>query len=187
MTSARRDLRLLAVFVVFAACGQEQASTGEAPSIFAEGADQVMLGVEHFLTRDGVRSARVIADTAYTYEDASQIDMRGLRIEFFDESGVEDGVLTSRSGLYHLESGDLTVRGQVVMEGLLGDGEGSRLETDSLLYAADGDRLTTESAWVLSHGDGTVERGVGLVTDSSLESIETRDWSVSTPGVEVPE
>lgn len=187
MTAVRMDLRRLVLLVACAACGQDQASTGEAPSIFAEGADQVMLGVEHFLTRDGVRSARITADTAYTFEDASQIDMRGLRIEFFDESGVEEGVLTSRSGLYHLESGDLTVRGQVVMEGFLGESAGSRLETDSLRYASDGDRLTTESTWVLSHGDGTVERGVGLVTDSSLESIETRDWSVSTPGVEVPE
>jgi LPS export ABC transporter protein LptC len=146
-----------------------------------------MLGVEHFLTRDGVRTALVEADTAYTYEDASQVDLRGLRIEFFDESGLEDGILTSLSGLYDLESGDLTVRGQVVIEGYLEAGSRSRLETDSLLYTAEDDRLTTEASWVLSHGDGSVERGVGLITDSSLGSIETRDWSVSTPGVEVPE
>lgn len=187
MRSLRRLRGLLAVLIACAACGQDHAATGDTPSIFAEGADQVMVGVEHFLTRDGVRTARVEADTAYTYEDASQVDMRGLRIEFFDESGVEDAVLTSVSGLYDLESGDLTVRGEVVMEGSLEDGARSRLETDSLRYLSDEDELRTEASWVLSHGDGTVERGVGLVTDSSLESIETRDWSVSAPGVEVPE
>lgn len=175
------------LLVACAACGQDTAATGETPSIFAEGADQVMIGVEHFLTRDGVRSARVEADTAFTFEDASQVDLRVLRIEFFDESGLEDGVLTSLSGLYNLESGDLTVRGQVVMEGFLEDGERSRLETDSLIYVSDEDELKTDANWVLTHADGTVERGVGLVTDSSLESIQTRDWSVSTPGVEVPE
>ena len=176
----------VALLIACWGCGQDQAATGQAPSIFAERADQVMLGVEHYLTRNGVRTGRVLADTAYTYEDASQVDLRGLRIEFFDESGADDGVLTSLSGLYDLQSGDLTVRGQVVIDGRLDEGPPSRLETDSLVYTAADDHLTTDASWVLSHGDGSVERGVGLITDSSLESIETSDWSVSTPGVEVP-
>ena len=187
MRQRARGPAYVAVLITCWACGQDQAATGQAPTVFSEGADQVMLGVEHYLTRNGVRTGRVLADTAYTYEDASQVDLRGLRIEFFDESGADDGVLTSLSGLYDLESGDLTVRGQVVMDGRMEQGPPSRLETDSLMYIAEDDHLTTEASWVLSHGDGSVERGVGLITDSSLESIETRDWSVSTPGVEVPD
>ena len=177
----------IVVVILASACGQDQASTGELPSIFAEGADQVLLGVEHYLTREGVRTARVLADTAYTYEGVAQMDMRGLRIEFFDEEGLEDAVLTSASGIYDLESGDLTVRGRVVVDARLEDGERSRLETDSLVYTAEGKQLTTDASWVLSHGDGSVERGNGLVTTSSLETIETRDWSVSTPSAGVPD
>lgn len=183
----KRRLLAIALVLAGAGCGQDQDSSGEAPSIFAGGADQVMLGVEHFVTRDGVRTARVLADTAFTYEDEAQVDLRGLRIIFFDDSGLEDGVLTATAGLYDLESGDFSVRGNVVMEGFLEEGSRSRLETDSLQYVSEGDRLTTDARWVLSHGDGSVERGLGLVTDLSLESIETSDWSVSTPGVEVPE
>lgn len=190
MTNRRRNARavagLLVLLAVTAGCGDDGAVTGDAPSIFVGGADQVMLRVEHFMTVEGVRRGKLVADTAYTYEDASRVDLRTLRIQFFDETGADRGVLTSASGEYDLESGDMTVHRDVVLDGSVQGGRPARLETDSLAFEAATNRLTTDASWILTHGDGTVERGVGLVTDPALESIETRDWSVSTPGVEVP-
>lgn len=177
---------LLSFAAMSVACGDEAAVTGDAPSIFADGADQVMLGVEHFMTVDGVRKGKLVADTAYTYEDASRVDLRILQIQFFDETGADRGLLTSSLGEYNLESGDMIVHDNVVLNGSMQGGSPARLETDSLAFEASTNRLTTDASWILTHGDGTVERGVGLVTDPALESIQTSDWSVSTPDVEVP-
>jgi hypothetical protein len=58
------------------------------------------------------------------------------------------------------------------------------LETDSLAYDSASDELSTDAAWTLTHPDGTVERGTGLVTDPALENIRRRNWTVTTPGVE---
>lgn len=145
-----------------------------------------MLGIEHYMTVDGVRQGWLIADTAYTYEAASRVDLRNLRIRFFNEAGVDRGVLTSESGVYDMESGNMTVYGNVVLDGRMQEGLPARLETDSLAFEAASGDLTTDASWILTHGDGTVERGVGLLTDPALENIETRDWSVSRPDVEVP-
>jgi LPS export ABC transporter protein LptC len=177
---------LLSFAAMTVACGNDPAVTGDAPSIFASGADQVMLGVEHFMTVEGVRRGKLIADTAYTYEDASRVDLRALRIQFFDETGADRGILTSDLGEYDLESGDMIVHENVVLDGSVLGGSPARLETDSLAFEAATNRLTTDASWILTHGDGTVERGVGLVTDPALENIETSNWSVSTPDVEVP-
>ncbi len=179
-------LVVLAFSLAASACGDNEAATGDAPSVFADGADQVMFGVEHFMTLDGIRRGKLVADTAYTYDDASVVDFRHLEIEFFDEAGNSRGTLTSNSGQYDPESGDMTVYGDVVLDGLMRGSTAARLETDSLAFEALTDRLTTDASWVLTHGDGTVERGVGLVTDPALENIETTDWSVSRPNVEVP-
>ena len=80
----------------------------------------------------------------------------------------------------------MTVYGDVVLDGRMQGSIPARLETDSLAFEAESDKLTTDASWILTHGDGTVERGVGLVTDPALENIETRDWSISRPNVEVP-
>jgi len=181
-----RLLVLLTFSAAAVACGDNEAATGDAPSVFADGADQVMFSVEHFMTLDGIRRGKLVADTAYTYEDASVVDFRHLEIEFFDGAGNSRGTLTSNSGEYDPESGDMTVYGDVVLDGRMRGDTPARLETDSLAFEALTDRLTTDASWVLTHGDGTVERGVGLVTDPALQNIETTDWSVSRPNVEVP-
>jgi LPS export ABC transporter protein LptC len=177
---------VLGLFTGLVACGEDGAATGATPSIFADGADQVMFGVEHFMTLDGIRRGKLVADTAYTYEDASVVDFRQLQIEFFDEAGNDRGTLTSSSGQYDPETGNMVVYGDVVLDGRMQGSAQARLETDSLSFEAATNELTTEASWTLSHEDGTIERGVGLVTDPALENIETRDWSVSRPNVEVP-
>lgn len=188
MTTAGRAGAALALLALLSAgCSDEPAGTTEEPSIFEGGADQVMVGVEQYLTREGVRRGVLHADTAFTYEDASRIDLRYLEIHFFDETGADRGVLTSASGAYRLETGDMTVHGAVDLRGRLDAGEPSVLETDSLAYEAAENLLSTDASWTLTHPDGTVERGRGLVTDPGLQNIQARDWTVTTPDVEVPE
>lgn len=178
---------LLSGALTVSGCSDEPAGTTPQPSMFDGGADQVMIGVEHYLTRDGIRRGVLHADTALTFEDASEVQLRHLEIEFFDEAGADRGVLTAVSGVYDLASGDMTVRGDVDLRGALETGPPSRLQTDSLTYTAVQDELHTRAPWTLTHPDGTVERGTELVTDPGLKHIERRDWTVTAPDVEVPQ
>ncbi len=165
----------------------EPAGADGEPSVFVSGADQVMFGVEQYLTRAGIRRGVLRADTAYMYDDASRIDMRRLEIRFFDDAGGDLGRLTARRGEYLLPAGNMTVHDNVELEGRLQSVAPSVLETDSLVYDAADDELATDAAWTLTHPDGTVEQGTGLVTDPAMENIRRRDWTVTTPDVEVPQ
>lgn len=157
-------------------------------SVFASGADQVMFGVEQYITRAGIRRGVLRADTAYMYDDASRIEMRRLEILFFDDAGADLGRLTASRGEYLLPAGDMTVHGDVELHGRqLQSAAPSVLETDSLVYDAADDELSTDAAWTLAHPDGSVEQGTGLVTDPAMKNIQKTDWTVTTPGVEMPQ
>lgn len=178
---------LLVLLLSAAACGDDSSGSMAQPPIFQEGADQVMLEVEHYLTRDGLRRGLLRADTAFTFEDDARVELRQLELELYDETGSNRGVLTAESGTYQLETGDLTVRGGVELRGSRDRGEApSVLETDSLRYLAARDELSTEARYTLTRPDGTVERGSSLVTDPALRDIRTSDVEVTTPGVAVP-
>lgn len=178
---------LVAVLFAITACEEETAGSIEQPSVFARGADQVMLDTEHYLTRDGIRRGLLLADTAFTYQDESLVELRVLEIRFFDDAGADRGLLTAESGDYDLASGDLTVRGNVELEGRLDGGAPSRLETDSLRFDASGDELSTDARWTLTHPDGMVERGTTLVTDPGLENVRATGYEVTAPDVVVPQ
>ncbi|HSM08374.1 MAG TPA: LPS export ABC transporter periplasmic protein LptC [Gemmatimonadota bacterium] len=185
-----RRFGFLSMFAALAAaCGGSDEPSGAdgEPSVFASGADQVMFGVEQYITQAGIRRGVLRADTAYIYDDASRIEMRRLEIRFFDEAGTDLGRLTGRRGEYLLPAGDMTVHGAVELNGRLQSAAPSVLETDSLAYDAAADELATDAAWTLTHPDGTVEQGTGLVTDPAMENIRRRDWSVTTPDVAVPQ
>lgn len=187
---AGRGMSVAALFLgclLVAGCEDDSTSSMARPTIFEEGADQVMLGVEHYLTRDGVRRGLLRADTAFTFEDDARVELRRLELELYDEAGADRGLLTAESGTYQMESGDLTVRGGVELRGSRQPGEArSVLETDSLRYLADVDSLRTEARYTLTRADGTVETGRSLVTDPGLRNFRSQDVQVTTPGVTVP-
>lgn len=187
-TSAPAVLAALVAFVLpLSACGDDSTGSMARPQIFQEGADQVMLEVEHYLTRDGLRRGLLRADTAFTFEDGGRVELRQLELELYDETGANRGVLTAESGTYQLETGDLTVRSGVELRGSRERGEAPAvLETDSLRYLAAEDELSTDARYTLTRADGSVETGRSLVTDPGLRDIRAVDVEVTTPGVAVP-
>jgi LPS export ABC transporter protein LptC len=171
-----------------AGCESSDAGTGsDVPDVLSSGADQVMIGVEHYMTREGIRRAKLVADTAFTYQDSARIGLRSLKVTFYAADGTEMAVLTGRTGEYSLESGDMRVDGDVTVTGELTAGGRSRLETRSLRYDAAANRLVSESPYTLTHPDGTVESGTGFTTDPGMTKISSENFSVTAPSVEVPE
>src|SRR5205814_3038223 len=103
----------LALALVATACetGIKPTATIAAP----DSADQVLLGMSHYVTDAGIQRAHVRADTAYFYSPAQTAELRNVHITFYDPRGAETSTLTSREGTYHWRGGDMEARGDVVV------------------------------------------------------------------------
>ena len=166
------------------ACGAEdEGPGGTAPSVFVDGVDQVMVGVENYITSQGVRRARLDADTAYTFEQAGRLDLRVVTMTFFGEVGDTLGVLTGQSAEYELESGNVRVRGNV--EVTLSNGE--RFEAPVLEYLSEANEIRADSGYVYTKPDGTVDRGEYVVRNLTTDETRYGRGRTTTPEVSVPQ
>lgn len=168
---------LVVGLVLLTACGEEENPEPVGPEFRELEADQVMVGVEHYMTRDGVRRAHLEADTAYFLSESSSVMVRHYTVDFFDPEGGLRSVLTARQGIYDMQSGDMQARGDVVV---VDPDESQRLMTERLLYDASTGKLESDVDFLLLRGRDTI-RGTGFVTDPGLDSLTTRQPSVVSP------
>jgi LPS export ABC transporter protein LptC len=169
---------LAVVLVTTTACRGERKMDVASPDLLDLDADQVMVGVEHTMTRDGVRRAHLEADTAYFLQNGSVAHFRRYRIDFFDGAGSRKSTLTAVDGLYDMKSGNMTASQDVVVVDSAGR---QRLVTAHLRYDAGADRLRSDTSFVLYRGLDTL-RGRGFVTDPGLDTVRVlRPAAVSPP------
>lgn len=166
-----RYLPSLTLAVLLAACGS--GSTTPAPVADASElpADNVIQGLRHVMTNEGVRTGILNGDTAYMYEVGRKLDLRGVELEFFSETGVRSGTLTSETGEYDISTGAFVARGDVVLVTETPEGR-RRLETEELHYDVQGDRLWSDVEFTLTQ-DGRVTRGTSFTSDARFQS-----WTV---------
>jgi len=164
--------------LVLAGCGEGESATAD-PALRGLEADQVMTGVEHFLTEDGVRRAHLRADTVMMLDEGKTAHVRRYTIQFFDQRGDRRSTLTAIDGVYDMESGNMRASEDVVV---VDPDESQRLTTDRLLYRAGEDRLESDVEFTLVRGRDTV-RGTGFTTDPGLDSLTSvRPSLISPPG-----
>lgn len=174
----RRIVAAAVVVLLASGCGEEESVELAGPDFDRLEADQVMVGVEHYLTDEGVRKAHLRSDTVYFLDDGSTARLRSYTVHFFGPDGARTSVLTAEDGLYDLREGDMRAEGGVVV---LDDGESQRLTTERLTYDASADELESDVDFMLVRGRDTLT-GQGFVTDPGLDSLVTRRPSVVSPG-----
>lgn len=151
------------------------------PDLLELEADQVMMGVETYLTEEGVRRAHLRADTVYFLEQGSRARVRRYAIDFFGPGGERTSTLTALDGEYDLGSGDMEARGRVEVV----DADSTRrLVTERLVYDVSENDLRSDVDFTLYRGGDTI-RGTGFVTDPALDTlVVTRPAGVLPPGEE---
>jgi len=169
-----------------AACGDDSGRSSEVLSPDDLPPGDMTFGVEHVMTRKGVRTAILQADTAIQQENGRQWDLRGVYIQFFTETGAESGTLTSKAGEYTPDDGSFIARDDVVLITQSENGV-RRLETEELHYDVRSEEIWSDSAWVLNEG-GSVSRGTSFRSDVNGENwravgVETEN--ISTGGGEI--
>ncbi len=159
-------------------CHEENERELASETLLGLEADQVLVGVEMNLTRNGVLRGVLVADTAFSFQEEGRLELRNLVITFFGETGTKQGVLTGREGEYDFETGDVDVSGAVEVTEAIG---AKRLVTERLRYLAAPDSLYGDTAFVL-YRPGLEMRGDSFVSDAQLENVLSLNPSFVSQG-----
>ncbi len=166
-----RRLFPLSLAALLAACGSESTTPAPVADAAELPADNIIQGLRHVMTKEGVRTGVLDADTAYMFEVGRRLDLRGVELEFFDQTGTRSGTLTSETGEYDTPTGAFIAHGDVVLVTESPEGQ-RRLETEELHYDVQGDRLWSDVPFVLTQ-NGRVTRGTSFTSDARFQS-----WTV---------
>ena len=166
-----RWLVLLTV-TVMGACQEEVTEVGDVSPEMEALEAPIVFGLVAYLTSTGVRQGRIEADTAYTYADSVNVDLRVMTAVFFDDNGNERATVTGRTGEWEQDTDRMVARGDVV---LLIHEDGSRIESSEIHYDPSIDRVWSDSATVRTMADGRVTRGSSFESDIEFDNVEIRD------------
>jgi LPS export ABC transporter protein LptC len=172
-----------AVLLTAAACsnpGRDPTASG-----YSElAAEQVMYGGLHSITSGGVRSALLRSDTLYMRGDSSRLDLFGVHLLTYDESGRERAIVTSHTGQLFTDTERMVARGNVVV---IVDGGEQRIETEELFYDPATRLIWSEVHSRYRRGDGAWATGTGFTTDDGFQQVRVQNLGGSAPGARLDE
>ncbi|HEX7117196.1 MAG TPA: LPS export ABC transporter periplasmic protein LptC [Longimicrobiales bacterium] len=126
----RRATGSILFAIVAAACGSGDQGPVAGDEYAGLPADNIVTGLEYFVTRDGIRQAVLHADTGYFYEDSAQVHLVDVHLTLFRGTGEEAAELTSETGELNQRTEAMVARGNVVLLTV----DGRRIETEVLHY-----------------------------------------------------
>jgi len=132
----------------------------------ADSADQVLEGMSHYMTNDGVLRAHVLADTAYMYSPSQTAELRNVHITFYDTRGAQTSTLTSREGTYHWRSGDMEARGSVVVVRT----DSATLRTEVIRYSQTKNQVSSDHDFIFDEPTRHIE-GEGFTSDPDFKIV----------------
>jgi LPS export ABC transporter protein LptC len=156
---------LLAWLVMVVAC-QDKGVTPPVTQTAADSADQILFGLMHYVTEEGIKRSLVEADTAYLYDATQTAELKKVKVTFYDEKGAVSSVLTANEGTYFQQSGGMTARGNVI--GTSPDGR--TLRTSELKYEPNSKKVSTDKAFTFMRNGNQLE-GDGFVSDVDFNNI----------------
>jgi LPS export ABC transporter protein LptC len=174
----RKLALLLLTLPLLPACKEETTVPTRKDTLVELNVDQVLYNTLHVVTSKGIRKANLHADTAYVRDADSRVDLRGVRLEFFNEqTGAVSGTLTSRTANYDMRTGAMLARGNAVLT--LQGPEGERkIESEELNYDVQSDRVWSEKPTVMREG-GREMRGDSFESDTQFKNLTVQRAKVS--------
>ena len=163
----------MAVTIALGACENPRQATVVDPALESIEADYIIFGNTHYLSRDGIREALVIADTAYFFNDSTVVLLRGdvTLTAYHEDLGTEKAVVTSDRGRLNTTDNSMVAWGNAVL--LIAEGN-RRIESSELNYHPERDRIWSDSATVMYEGQTVVE-GSGFDADLNFTQVLVRN------------
>ena len=173
---ARRIAAAVAL-VALAACKEPPAGVPVADV----SSNQVTVGMNLKITEEGRIKADLFADTAVTPMGETRSQLTRVRLTFFNQ-GKAPSKLTSKTGEYDQESGEMIARGNVVLI-TPGDKGMRTIKSEELFWDQRGDRVWSEKlTTIVENGQTLVSKG-GFTSNSAFTNVTGRDATVT--GVKV--
>jgi LPS export ABC transporter protein LptC len=135
----------------------------------ADTADQVLYGMQHYVTDQGVRRSLVEADTAYVYQNTQMVEMRGVKVTFYNLTGDITSTVTGDSGTYLTRDGSMNARGNVVAV----TPDGRSLRSEELKYDSRSQKISSDKPFVYDRADQHLE-GNGFTSDPDFRNVVTK-------------
>ena len=154
---------------LFAACKSSNTPVTATQAVL-DSADQVLLGMSHYVTEAGVLRARVRADTAYFFSNTQRAELRNVNVTFYDAAGNPTSTLTSKEGTHHWRSGDMEARGNVVV---VRGKDGATMRTEVMYYNQARNEVSSDKAFVWDEPGRHVE-GDGFTSDPEFKKITAK-------------
>jgi LPS export ABC transporter protein LptC len=175
VTAFRRSVGIALLAVMGAACKDTQPAAAAATSDIT--AAQVMYSLHQRITKNGILKVDLHADTASTQPNASKIDLKGVRLAFFDPTGKPSGNLTSRTGEYDMGTSAMIARGDVVL--ILKQPQGDRtIKSEELYYDQRGDKVWSDKATTMIE-DGQTYHGTSFTSNTSFTNLTVHNLTTS--------
>jgi LPS export ABC transporter protein LptC len=175
---SRRTLGMLPLLWILLGCSEEASTPVGSPPLLETGADAVFIGLEHFITLEGVREGRLFADTAFLYNDSSLYVLTNPILVLFTETGIQRAKVTAERGRMKTNSQEMVAQGNVILEITEGN---RRVESQELHYDPNGDRIWSDSLTTMYEA-GTTIRGVGFRSDLEFRNTRVGAGSIVSGG-----
>jgi LPS export ABC transporter protein LptC len=163
----RMAVAVALAFLAFA-CGGGVKPT--ATVALADTADQVLVGMTHAVTDNGVVRARVRADTAYFFNAPQQAELHTVHVTFYDAAGHETSTMTSREGTFHWRTGDMEGRGNVVV---VRNSDHGTLRTEVMRFTQARNQVSSDQPFTFDSPTQHL-KGVGFTADPDFKNIEAK-------------
>jgi len=135
-----------------------------------DSADQVLIGMTHYVTQEGILRARVQADTAYFYSGTQRAELRNVHVTFYDVTGRATSTLTSKEGTHHWRTGDMQARGTVVV---IRDKDGGTMRTEVMDYNQSRNQVSSDKPFVFDAPERHA-KGDGFTSDPEFKNITAK-------------
>ena len=170
----------LLLIVLLAACQDR----GVAPTrvAVADSADQVYDSMTFDILRDGVKSSRVQAESAWVYQGRQVANLKNMTVTSYDSTGATISVITADKGIYTMREQSLDARGHVVAHGL----DGRVLHTEHLVYDRSRNRINSDTAFTSTSPKANLS-GASFEADPGFKNVRvTRPKGHGKQGFVIP-
>jgi LPS export ABC transporter protein LptC len=135
-------------------------------------ADNVMIGVEHVMTSNGVRQSVLKSDTTLMFNDSSMIHLRVVNLIMYTPEGAVRARLTSTTGELDQNTNRMVARGNVVL--VVEGPQGRTVWSEELHYDPQQKRLWSDvrTRTVTARGEELI--GEGFTADDEFRNVSVR-------------
>jgi LPS export ABC transporter protein LptC len=172
--------RALVLIVLLVACRDRGVTPHQVAA--ADSADQVYDSMTFDITRDGVKSSRVQAESAWVYQGRQVADLKNMTVTMYDSTGATISTTTADKGIYGMREQNLDARGHVIAH----SSGGKVLKTEHLIYDRNRNLISSDTAFTSTSPTANLS-GSWFESDPGFKNVRvTRPKGRSKKGFVLP-